>query len=147
MKITLIDQKDLKFPDIFKNKKLKLAIVGSRKLNQKEVKEVIRIDILRFVIAKYMRDDVLIISGGAKGVDTFAEEVAEELGIDVLVVKPNYKLYFPKAAPLERNTTIVNFSNGMIAYFPEGELTGGTKNVLEKFKEKSDKYMIRQINI
>ena len=48
----------------------KIGIIGSRDFKEKEI------------IAKFMRTlkDVEIVSGGAAGADTFAEEIAKELG-------------------------------------------------------------------
>lgn len=70
----------------------------------------------------------LIVSGGAKGVDTFAERWAELNLINIKVFKPDYKAY-GKAAPLVRNKKIVEECDKVIA-FPSEE-SRGTYHILD----------------
>ena len=73
---------------------MKLLVVGSRSIES-------------FDLSKYINKEVsLIISGGAKGVDTLAEKYADKHGISKLILRPNYNLY-GKAAPLLRNKQMV----------------------------------------
>ncbi len=69
---------------------MKLAIIGSRTCPP--------IDIEQYL--KHIPDT--IVSGGAKGADTYAREFARKKGLKQIEYFPNYEKY-GKAAPLERN--------------------------------------------
>lgn len=79
-------------------------------------------------------DDDTIVSGGAIGVDALAAKYSrEELGREPLVFKPDYDKYPPRIAPLERNTTIVENSDLVLAFW-DGK-SRGTKNTIDKAKK------------
>lgn len=81
---------------------MKTAVVGSRGLTQIE-------------IADYIPEDTtMIISGGARGVDTLAARYAQLNHIPVQVFRPNYERY-GKKAPLLRNREIVAACDRLIA--------------------------------
>lgn len=81
---------------------MKTAVVGSRNLVFLSMEHYIP------------PDTTVIISGGAKGVDTLAEEYAHKKGIPVKIFRPDYKQY-GKRAPLIRNKEIVNACDRLIA--------------------------------
>ena len=69
---------------------MKLLIVGSR-------------SITNFDLSPYVSADVdTIISGGAGGVDTLAEQYADTHRLSKYIIRPRYDLY-RRAAPLKRN--------------------------------------------
>ena len=81
---------------------MKVAVIGSRGIKHAD-------------LSKYIPEETdLIISGGALGVDTLAEEYAREHGIKTLVFKPDYALY-GRSAPLIRNRIIVDNADLVIA--------------------------------
>lgn len=91
---------------------MKLAIVGSRKFDDYFTFREVFID-------KYNTTQIdLIISSGAVGTDKMAEQLAEEIGIPIKVIKPNYKKYSdkPKVAPLIRNKIIAEECDEMLAF-------------------------------
>lgn len=100
----------------------RVAVVGSRSITRYEtVKNIIE--------ASPFKIDVLV-TGGADGVDTCAEEWAERnLDREPDIIEPNYRKYGPKA-PLVRNTTIVESSDAVIAVW-DGESTG-TRDTIDK---------------
>ena len=55
----------------------------------------------------------LIISGGAKGIDTVAEKYADEHKISKLIIRPKYDLY-GKAAPIKRNEEMVDLADAVL---------------------------------
>lgn len=64
----------------------KLGVVGTRLVKDREL--------VRAIIAHYVQMfsggcDITVISGGAEGVDTIAEEVANELGVKFIAYLPN----------------------------------------------------------
>lgn len=80
---------------------MKVLIVGSRSIED--------IDLSEYVPS----ETELIISGGAKGVDTVAEKYADEHKISKLILRPQYDLY-RKAAPLKRNEMMVDLADAVI---------------------------------
>ena len=80
---------------------MKLLIVGSRGISS-------------FALEKYVPDEVaLIISGGAGGVDTLAEEYADKHRISKLILRPEYEKY-GKGAPLKRNEVMVDMADAVL---------------------------------
>ena len=109
---------------------MKLLIAGSRNIKEYDVK-------------KYITDAVtLIICGGAVGVDSLAEQAADELGISKLVLRPEYKKY-GKAAPLIRNREMVEMADEVVVIW-DG-ISRGAKYTAKYAKEKNKK--ITLINI
>jgi hypothetical protein len=103
---------------------MKLLIVGSRCIEE-------------FDLTGYVPCDVeLIISGGARGIDTIAEQYADSHGIQKLIFYPEYEKY-GRAAPLRRNEKMVDISEVILAIW-DGE-SKGTKYTLNYAKKKNKK--------
>ena len=83
-----------------------------------------------------------IVSGGAKGVDSYAREYAKKKGLKLIVFFPNYEKY-GKCAPLERNKLIVDACDGVLAFW-DGK-SRGTKCALDYAKEIGKPITIVQI--
>ena len=95
---------------------MKLLIVGSRSITD-------------FDLTKYIPTGVdLIISGGARGVDSLAEQYADKNRISKLVLRPNYVKY-GKAAPLIRNKQMVDIADKVIVFW-DG-ITKGSAQTIE----------------
>jgi hypothetical protein len=105
-------------------KEIRLAIVGSRTFNDYNV--------LKQVITKLLEENNYkiknIVSGGARGADTFAEQYAKENGIVSIVYKADWDTYGKKAGFL-RNVDIINNCDVCLAFW-DGE-SRGTKHDLE----------------
>lgn len=114
-----------------------LAIVGSRdpKISYPEFKELLEevVDIKR--VEK-------VVSGGAKGIDAFAESWAKENNKEIVVFKPEYNLY-GKRAPLIRNTKIVDFCTKVVA-FPTKD-SRGTLHTIQEARSKNKRIVIIEI--
>lgn len=112
---------------------MRLAIVGSRSLTVN--------------IEDYIpKDNIeLIISGGAKGIDTLAEKYADENNIPKLIILPNYKKY-GKNAPLIRNREIVDSADKILAIW-DG-YSSGTKHTIDyaTFKRKKVELHIKEFD-
>lgn len=80
---------------------MKILIAGSRNIDN-------------FDIEEYIPKDVeLIISGGARGVDSLAEKYADRHKISKLILRPDYKRY-SKAAPILRNQKMVDIADKVL---------------------------------
>lgn len=89
---------------------MKLLIAGSR-------------DIDDFELDEYIPGEVdLIITGGARGIDSLAEEYADKKKISKLILRPDYKRY-GKAAPIIRNKTMIEIADTVIIVW-NGRSTG-----------------------
>lgn len=100
-----------------------VAIVGSRDWTHREV-------IRRYI--NNMPSDTVIVTGGARGVDQIAEELAEEAGLTVIVFEPDWDR-FGKRAGLIRNSQIVAASNVLVAFW-DGK-SRGTRDSINKALE------------
>ena len=110
---------------------LKLAIIGSR--NAPAIN-----------IAQYIEHRPgIVISGGAKGVDTLAREYAQNNGIEFLEFLPNYAKY-GRCAPLKRNDEIAAAADVCLAFW-DGK-SRGTAYTVKKFKELGKPVHIIYIN-
>ena len=78
-----------------------------------------------------------IISGGAKGVDTFAKQFANDNGLKYIEFLPDWKQYGRAAGPI-RNKLIVEECDKLIAFWDYN--SSGTKSSV-KFAEKSNKLL------
>lgn len=99
---------------------MKLAIIGSRSCPP--------IDIASHL--KYIPDT--IISGGARGADTYARLFAKEHNLELTEYLPDYDKY-GKVAPLIRNKLIVEACDCLIAFW-DGR-SRGTKFTLDYARE------------
>ena len=105
-----------------KRNAMTLAIIGSRNCPPVRVEDYL----------ETMPD--AIVSGGAKGADTYAREFAERHGIKLTEHLPDYKKY-GRYAPLERNKHIVDDCDSVLAFW-DG-ISRGTKFTLDYAREKN----------
>ena len=71
----------------------------------------------------------VIVSGGARGVDSYAAERAEERGIKTVVIRPNWKKY-GRGAGFLRNKEIVKAADDVVAFW-DGQ-SRGTEHTIEQ---------------
>ena len=94
---------------------MKLAIVGSRKIDRVDISSHIPSDVSE------------IVSGGARGVDSLAREYALRNGIKLTEFLPDYARY-GRAAPIKRNELIAEYSD-MALVFWDGSSKGTAHTV------------------
>lgn len=108
----------------------KIAIVGSRTILDKWVVD----DAVRN--SPWIGDDspnnwgVEFVSGGADGVDTSAEVLAQQYGISIEIVKPDYDDWSRGHPAKVRNTRIVEKADAIIAVW-DG-MSNGTRDTVDK---------------
>lgn len=78
--------------------------------------------------------DVVVISGGAKGVDTLAEQFAKEFHLKNEIHKADWERYGRSAGP-RRNEEMVKISQGVIAFWDYQ--SKGTKTTIDFAKKYS----------
>ena len=106
---------------------MKLAIIGSRKLNVTNLDDYIPPCVTE------------IVSGGAQGIDSLAAEYAKRNNIPLVEFKPDYK-QFHKGAPLKRNHLIAQYADEAIAFW-DGT-SKGTLYTINLFKQSNKKITI-----
>ena len=91
------------------------AVIGSRGITD--------VDFICSVLDTF-NDITLIVSGGARGVDTIGADYCKHiLGIEPLIFRPEYDKYSSKVAPMKRNKTIIDNCQAVIAFW-DGESKG-----------------------
>ena len=96
---------------------MRVAIIGSRGIT-----EIPNMDEL------IPPEATVIVSGGARGVDTLARQYARRKGLEMLEFLPEYEKY-GRGAPLKRNITIIENADLVIAFW-DGK-SRGTRFVIE----------------
>jgi len=86
----------------------KVAIIGSRTFDDYEQ--------VKLVLAEYVDQIELVVSGGAKGADTLAERFAKDYSIPTQIFRADWNRY-GKAAGHIRNKDIVNASDVVFAFW------------------------------
>ena len=109
---------------------MKLAIIGSRNCPPIDIEAHL----------KSMPDT--IVSGGAKGADTYAREFAQKHNLNLIEFLPDYDKYGRKA-PLVRNKLIVEECDCVLAFW-DGK-SRGTKFTIDYANEKGKPVKIIQI--
>ena len=99
---------------------MKILIAGSREIKEFNFEGLIP------------KEADLIISGGAKGIDTLAEEYADKNNISKLILRPKYQKY-GKNAPLVRNREMIELADYIIVIW-DGK-SRGTKYTIDYAKK------------
>ena len=109
---------------------MKLAIVGSR-------------SITNFDLSPYIPTDTdVIISGGADGIDTLAEQYADTHRLSKYIIRPRYDLW-KRSAPLKRNTEMVDMADAVLIIW-DGK-SKGTQYTLNYAKKQNKRWILIHI--
>ena len=117
---------------------MKIGIVGSR--SRDTVKD------FDLVLTKfkelYKVGDIIISGGCSRGGDRFAEVIANQLHVEIIIFPANWQRY-GKAAGFIRNTDIARESDILIACVASNRL-GGTEDTVNKYLKlgKSHLYLV-----
>jgi hypothetical protein len=117
----------------------KIGIVGSRRRDLLKDYNLIRDKFFEI----YKEGDLIISGGCPKGGDRFAESIAKEYGIPILIFYPNWAKH-GNVAGFIRNSHIAETSDFLIAC-AASDRTGGTEDTIKKFlkhKSEGDLYLV-----
>lgn len=103
---------------------MKVAIVGSRTIHDA--------NILELAIKESKFDIIMVISGGAIGVDTLAEQWAARNNMATLIFRPRWDMYGKKAGFI-RNERIAREADACIAIW-DGT-SKGTESTIDLFNK------------
>ena len=102
---------------------MKLAIIGSRDLKIEGME-------------RYLPQNVTeIITGGARWIDSYAQEIAEKRKLRLTVFLPQYPRYH-RGAPLKRNEQIIDHADAVLAFWDGA--SNGTRQAIA-YAEKQHK--------
>lgn len=105
---------------------MKIAIIGSRETGNINFEELLKKHLLIFPTD-------IIISGGARGIDTLAAQYARKHGMKLLEFRPDYAT-FGRGATFVRNRLIVDMADVVLAFW--NGTSRGTKYTIEYAKKK-----------
>lgn len=107
-----------------------VAIVGSRTFwDPARAQSLVATAVSRIATT---HPDATIVTGGARGVDTWAEEAAARYGLSCRVIRPDWDKH-GKAAGLIRNTEIIRQATHVLAF--HNGFSRGTRDSIKKSQE------------
>lgn len=108
---------------------IRLAVIGSRDADIEECRKI-----MFELLDKNSSKIGLIVSGGAEGPDTLAEEWVNDRGGAKLIFKPIWRPngVFDRGAGFRRNRLIISNSDHVLAFWTG---SGGTKNSIDIAKQ------------
>jgi uncharacterized protein YeaO (DUF488 family) len=122
--------------ELDKNKLTKIAVIGSRTFNDYSTASFY----LKKLINNY--HNVKLISGGATGADSIAEQFAKENNIEIEIYKPNWELH-GKSAGFKRNYEIWDNADIGIAFW-DGESKGTEHSFEISFNQGKDLFIYNE---
>lgn len=116
----------------------KIGIIGSRTRDTSFAFDLVKNKFLEI----YKEGDQIVSGGCPKGGDRFAEIIAKQYGIPILICYPNWNKY-KKGAGFVRNSNIANESDYLIACAATNR-KGGTEDTIKKFEKlnKGEVYVV-----
>lgn len=117
---------------------MKVIIAGSRKYARYRYYKI-----MEEAIKESGFEITEIISGGALGIDTFAEIYADVNGIKKKIFYPKYDKFPGRIAPLKRNEEMAAYGDALIVIW-DGK-TGGSLNMYNNAKKKGLKIYSKEI--
>ena len=111
---------------------VRIAVVGSRVITDYNLIKEIFLKVLKK--QSISLTDVELVSGGAKGVDSLAQQLAKEFGLTITIHYPNWQKY-GKGAGFIRNGEIVKDADIVIAVRVKAPNSKGTMDTVDKAKK------------
>lgn len=123
---------------------MNLAIVGSRPENMGNLTENDkRVRAAVYAYVRTLPKDTVIVSGGAPGVDTWAENAAKEYGLPKpMIFKADWKKY-GNSAGMIRNGQIIDAADSVVAFWSNN--SKGTANSIERARKAGKPVVINPV--
>ena len=109
---------------------IRLIIAGGRDFNNYDLLEK---EASRFVSTLGNDEEIQIVSGGAKGVDSLGERFAREKGFGLILFPADWEKYGRAAGP-KRNAQMADYATHLLSFW-NGE-SKGTKSMISLAKKK-----------
>lgn len=120
---------------------MKIAVVGNRTgWTEGEVHRSLVKHIPLFDFQLFHKGDFEFISGGAEGVDTFAQTFAKSYGLKITILYPDLLRPSPQRY-YERNQDIVDMADAVIA-FQNNPNRSGTQSTINRARKKGIPVMV-----
>lgn len=119
---------------------MRILFSGSR--NWKD--ESVVFECLKKIISTYGENEITIVVGGAKGLDTIVENISRSLGLNVEVFNANWNLYGKRAGPI-RNQKMLDSGADLVFAFPEKE-SRGTRHMIDISRKAGVKTIVYENN-
>lgn len=114
---------------------MNIGIVGGRDFKD--------YDLLKRTVEEHIKSNTFpkaIVSGGATGADTLAEDFASEIGVKMIIYLPEREKY-GRLAALLRNTQIIEASDVVFAFW-DGKSRGTLDSIKKAKKMEKELYII-----
>lgn len=111
-----------------------IAIVGSRSFAKGDYEAGSKVAKIVDSFISKLKPTTIIVSGGAIGVDSYAESAAKRMRLTRMIFEPRPDIPYPKRF-FDRNTAIVNavaMRGGAVVAFIDVNSYNGTKDTLDK---------------
>jgi predicted Rossmann fold nucleotide-binding protein DprA/Smf involved in DNA uptake len=116
---------------------VRIAVVGSRKVKNYGFVKRCFLEVLKK--EGLSPENVMLVSGGAEGVDALAQRLAKEMGLPILIFYPDWLKYGRKAG-LMRNSRIVANSDIVVAV--PHKTSRGTFDTIRKARTEGKKLYV-----
>lgn len=116
-----------------KGYKMNICIAGSRNITEKSIISNAIFTGIDNITTYKDKDNLVFVLGGAKGVDSIAEEVVKSFNYSIIKILPDWNKYGKRAGYL-RNAEMIKISDGLIAIW-DG-ISKGTKHTIDLAREK-----------
>lgn len=130
---------------------MKIAIVGSRTITDIQDVEMALAESPWYRPSPYAKETYTFVSGGADGVDTLAEEVAEKhsdglgpLNVEMEAIEPDWDDWSEGHPAKVRNTEIVERADAVVAVW-DGKSTG-TRDSIDKALDRGKPLYVKVVN-
>ena len=96
---------------------------------------------IKSVLSNYSKE-IIVITGGCRGADTIAENVAKNLGMTVQVFNADWKKYGPSAGPIRNQKMLEEKPDLVIAFHENLDNSKGTKDMVNRARKAGIEIMI-----
>ena len=96
---------------------------------------------IKSVLSNYSKE-IIVITGGCRGADTIAENVAKNLGMTVQVFNADWKKYGRAAGPIRNQKMLEEKPDLVIAFHENLDNSKGTKDMVNRARKAGIEIMI-----